>query len=130
MKFSDPKIVALLFNEHINNQNLLALSNLMSEKHRFIDRKGNIVDGKKNMIESWAKFFIMFPEYKNSFNRIESRGNLVVLYGYAKWKKDDDPDYAIWTATIENDHVAEWRIYENSEANQKFFNLGRIPEVK
>jgi hypothetical protein len=32
---------------------------------------------------------------------------MVVLYGYATWQARSDPDYAIWTARIENDRVAE-----------------------
>ena len=33
------------------------------------------------------------------------------------------PDHAIWAALIENDQVAEWRIYENTAENRRKFNL-------
>jgi predicted SnoaL-like aldol condensation-catalyzing enzyme len=124
MKYMDPIIIALQFNEHINYHDLWSLSNLICEGHQFIDRKENIVDGKINMAKIWEEFFILFPEYRNTFTRIVLQGNLIIMYGYAKWKRGDDPDYDIWTATIENDHVSEWRIYENSETNKKLFNLG------
>ena len=70
------------------------------------------------MIFAWVRFFESYPEYWNTFERVESCGDLVILYGYATWKHGDAPDYAIWTATVENDLVAEWRIYEAAEENE------------
>ncbi len=123
MSPTDPKLIALQFNEHINHQNISGISNLMTEDHRFIDRAGSVVKGKESMTRSWINFFESFPEYRNTFNKVESQNNLVILYGYATWKKGDDPDRAIWTAMIENDLVAEWRIYENTEENKKKFEI-------
>jgi predicted SnoaL-like aldol condensation-catalyzing enzyme len=82
-----------------------------------------MVSGKESMTSAWIRFFELFPEYQNTFERVETHNNLVILYGYATWKKGDAPDHAIWTATIENDLVAEWRIYEDTEDNKKKFNL-------
>lgn len=75
------------------------------------------------MIESWKKFFSMFPRYKNTFTRIESKGNFVAMLGYAYWSEEQPHDNAIWTATIVNDLVSEWHIYHDTEANRKLFNL-------
>src|SRR4030065_2952928 len=110
MDFLDPKIVAHKFNEYINCQDVCGLSGLMTEGHRFIDRAGEVVCGKESMTASWRRFFELFPEYRNTLERVEAYGNLVVLYGYATWRKGDPPDYAIWTAKVENGLVAEWRI--------------------
>jgi len=123
MNSTDPKLITLQFNEYINQQNVRGLTGLMTEDHRFIDRAGTVVSGKDSMTKTWVRFFELFPEYCNTFERVESHGNLVILHGYATWKKGDAPDHAIWTATIENDLVAEWRIYEDSEENKKKFNL-------
>ncbi len=38
MKLKDPKLIALQFNEYINNQDIKGLSNLKTEDHIFIDR--------------------------------------------------------------------------------------------
>jgi ketosteroid isomerase-like protein len=119
----DPKLTALQFNEYINRQDIDGLSSLMTEDHTFIDRKGEVVKGKEAMTRGWMDFFASFPDYKNTFQRVESQGDLVVLYGYATWSKGADPDYAIWTAAIRDDLVAEWRIYEDSEENKRRFNL-------
>jgi len=75
------------------------------------------------MTEAWVRFFELFPEYRNSFMRVESKGNIVILYGYATWKKGEAPDHTIWTATIEDGCVAEWRIYEDSEENKEKFKV-------
>ena len=123
MNSIDPKLTALQFNEYINNQDIAGLSGLMTEDHTFIDREGNSDKGKESMTNGWIGFFKSFPEYKNTFIRVQSQDDLVVIYGYAIWKKGSEPDYVIWTATIEDDLVAEWRIYEDTEENKRRFNL-------
>lgn len=119
----DPKSVALRFNECISNQDIDGLGGLMTEDHVFIDRDRNITQSKKAMLESWSRFFEMFSRYKNTFERVESRDNLVVILGFAYWSEENQHDPAIWTATIVNDLVAEWRIYHDTEENRKKFGL-------
>ncbi|MFX0113763.1 MAG: nuclear transport factor 2 family protein [Candidatus Hodarchaeota archaeon] len=125
MNLKDPKLIALQFNECINNQDVKGISNLMTEGHMFIDRKGEVTKGKELMTKGWIDFFNQFPEYKNTFPRVESQGNLVIILGYANWSKDSEKDHAIWTATIENDLVAEWRIFEDTEENRAKFNINQ-----
>ncbi|MFX0022820.1 MAG: hypothetical protein ACFE9S_10860 [Candidatus Hermodarchaeota archaeon] len=117
----DPKLIALQFNEYISNQDIEGLSSLMTEDHIFIDRAN---EQYEDMVNGWKEFFNKFPTYKNHFHKVESRGSLVFLLGYAKWSKDSlEKDYAIWTAKIENDLVSEWRIYEDTEENRKLLEL-------
>jgi predicted SnoaL-like aldol condensation-catalyzing enzyme len=77
----DPKQVALQFNKYINQQNIQGLISLMTDEHQFIDRGDNLVRGKETMTDAWTSFFKLFPEYQNNFERVESNGNLVILYG-------------------------------------------------
>ncbi len=123
MNSIDPKLTALQFNEYINNQDIVGLSSLMTEDHTFIDRDGNGDKGKESMTNGWIGFFKSFPEYKNTFFRVQSQDDFVVIYGYAIWKKGSEPDYVIWTAKIEDDLIAEWHIYEDTEENKRRFNL-------
>ena len=123
MNHRDPKLTALLFNECINNQDINGLSALMTDDHTFIDREDKSVAGKEAMIEGWIEFFEMFPRYRNTFVRVESRDNLVILLGCAFWNEEDPHDAAIWVAKIEDDLVAEWRIYNDSEENRVKFNI-------
>lgn len=119
MNAKDPKLTALQFNEYINNQDIKGLSSLMTENHTFIDREDEVYPGKDPMTRGWMEFFESFPDYQNTFSRVESRDNLVILIGYATWSKGSDRDHAIWTARIENDLVAEWRIYRDTEQNRR-----------
>ncbi|MFX0181669.1 MAG: nuclear transport factor 2 family protein [Candidatus Hodarchaeota archaeon] len=119
MNVKDPKLIALQFNEYINNQDISGLTNLMTEDHTFIDREGKVDEGKESMTQGWITFFNQFPNYKNYFTMVESRDNLVILLGYAKWTTESKTDYAIWTAKIKNDRVAEWRIFHDTEEKRK-----------
>jgi len=123
MNTVDTKLTALQFNEYINRQDINGLSGLMTEDHMFIDRDDNVDKGKVSMTKGWSDFFKSFPDYKNTFIRVQSEGNLVVIYGYAIWQKGGEPDYVIWTAKIENDLVVEWRIYKDTQDNKKKFGL-------
>ncbi len=123
MNRRDPKLVALQFNECINNQDLNGLEQLMTEDHTFVDREGKVFQSRAAMILSWKKFFEMCPAYRNTFTRLQSTGNLVVILGYAYWTEKQPYDPAIWTAVIVDDLVHEWRIYTDSEENRKRFNL-------
>lgn len=121
MNSRDPKLIALLFNECINNQDIKGISNLMTKDHVFIDRHGDCFG---DMINGWKEFFQNFPTYKNTFTRVESQESLVILIGYAKWSIDSlEEDHAIWTATIENDLVAKWHIYEDTEENREKLSI-------
>jgi predicted SnoaL-like aldol condensation-catalyzing enzyme len=118
MNTKDPKLTALQFNECINKQDVKSLSNLMTADHTFIDRKNVTVKPKENMVKAWIEFFKMFPKYKNTFVRVESKDDLVVIIGYAYWDENNARDQVIWTARIENDLVAEWRIYADTKENR------------
>ncbi|NIM94181.1 MAG: hypothetical protein GTO18_10785 [Anaerolineales bacterium] len=123
MNSKDPKLTALQFNEYINNQDIESLSGMMSEDHTFIDRENRVDEGKESMTKGWINFFVSFPEYRNTFLRVESRNDLVILIGYATWSEGAEPDHAIWTARIENDLVAEWRIYHDTDENRKALEI-------
>lgn len=123
MNKKDPKLTALQFNEYINNQDIKGLTSHMTEDFIFIDIPGKVEKGKKLMAKNWISFFEEFPDYKNIFSRVESRNNYVILIGYStcSYKPLDGP--AIWTATIEDDLVAKWQIFKDTEDNQKKLNI-------
>jgi len=120
MNSQDPKLVALRFNECINNQDL---NGLMSDDHAFIDSEGNSTRSKQEMIRAWKQFFEMYPKYRNTFNRVQSRENNVAILGYAYWSEKKPYDPVLWTAAIVNDLVQEWRVYADTEENRRQFDL-------
>jgi hypothetical protein len=119
----DPKLVALLFNECITRQDIVALGALMSDDHTFIDSAGTTSRPKEFMIKSWEKFFELFPDYQNTFSRLESIGNIVSIVGFAYWKIEKPYDPVLWSVRIENNLVAEWRIHEDTPENRKLLHL-------
>ncbi|MHA2399041.1 MAG: nuclear transport factor 2 family protein [Promethearchaeota archaeon] len=122
MNTRDPKLIVLQYNEYINNQDLKGLSSLMSKDYIFIDRNGDMFPG--NEITGWKGFFKDWPTYKNIFTRVESRENLVIAIGYALWSMDSkEEDHVIWVATIENDLVVKWQIFEETEENRQQLGL-------
>jgi predicted SnoaL-like aldol condensation-catalyzing enzyme len=116
-----PEHIALVFNAQINAHDLAALGALMTADHAFIDRDGQVTAGKAATLDAWKRFFTLFPDYCNTFTRVESQGELVVLSGYATWHPGDPPDPAIWTARIAGGFVAEWRIYTDTQENRRQF---------
>ena len=123
MSSRDPKITALEFNECITRHDVGGLSALMSEDHLFVDREGNSELSREKMTGGWSEFFKMFPVYKNTFVRVESRDDLVIMIGYAYWNESNAHDPAIWTAKIADDLVAEWRIYYDTAENRRKFGI-------
>lgn len=119
MKFSDPKTVALLFNEYINSQDLKNLSGLMTEDHTFIDASGETVSGKEEMTQGWKTFFHRYPDYRNVFSRVESRDDLVIMVGHSECSEKVLDGPAIWTATIRSGLVSQWRVYGDTEENRR-----------
>lgn len=123
MNGKDPKLIALQFNECINEQDIDGLAELMTENHTFIDREGKTGHTKEIMARGWREFFRMFPNYRNTFTRIQSTDNLVVIVGSAYWSEEQPYDPVIWTATIVDDLVQEWRVYSDTAANRQALGL-------
>ena len=123
MNTKDPKLIALQFNECINSRDLAGLSSLMTPDHTFVDRDNNVFRPKDIMVESWKKFFTMVPHYRNTFERVQSKENVVMILGYAFWSEEQPYDPAIWVATVVDDLLAEWHIYPDTGENRKRFGL-------
>jgi len=112
------------FNQYINQGDLEGLTALMTEGHTFIDSQGDIVRGKANMESVWQPFFTAYPDYQNTFERVGRLGNFVVLHGYSTCSNEPDLEGpAIWTAKVDGDLVAEWRVYEDTDKNRSRFGL-------
>ena len=119
----DPKTIVEEFNECINNQDIDRLSDLMSEDHVFIDRDGKSHGPKSFMVDGWKGFFKMFPEYKNTFEKLIAVENHVYVLGFAYWSEESPYDPVIWTANIEDGLIQEWQIYVDTPDNRKKLNF-------
>jgi ketosteroid isomerase-like protein len=112
---TDAVKVVLSFNEAINRRNLAALTELMTESHRFIDSAGTIVEGRDACVEAWRGFFDSFPDYRNIFDDIQDVGNGVVLVrgrSECSFLPLDGP--AEWRAGVLEARVDVWQVSEPS----------------
>jgi len=119
----DPISIVEAFNTCINSQDIEGLSNLMAENHVFIDRDGSSHGPKSFMVDGWKKFFDMFPDYKNTFEKITAVDNQVFVRGFAYWTEEEPYDPVIWVGIIEDDLITEWRVYVDTDENRKKFKL-------
>ena len=119
----DPKLVVLQFNECINRRDIDGLAALMSEEHVFIDSSDCVHRGKAFMVAGWTDFFNRYPDYRNHFSILESRGDLVFVSGHSTCAYDPLDGPALWTARVEDGLVAEWRVYLDTIENRKKLGL-------
>jgi ketosteroid isomerase-like protein len=111
-----PDEVAIQFNDAINRGDLDALGALMTDDHTFTDSLGAQVIGKSNCLEAWRGFFAQFPDYRNHFTELIARDDRVVVIGYSTCSVAVLDGPALWTADIEDDKVAHWRVYQDTPA--------------
>ncbi|MFX0069223.1 MAG: nuclear transport factor 2 family protein [Promethearchaeota archaeon] len=104
-------LIALKFNEKINQQDLEGLAELMTDDHTFTNNFGEITKGKEVMKEGWKEFFEKYPDYRNIFTSITVRDNVVVMTGYSTCSHKPLDGPSIWTAKVHGDRVSEWRVY-------------------
>ena len=116
---NDLKSIALQFNNCINTQDLEGLVNLMTDDHVFIDSVNNKVVGKQDNKLNWAKFFKLFPVYRNVFEIVTLQGSTVIMLGYSLCSDEVLNNVrSIWTAKVENNKLKEWRVYTDSLENR------------
>lgn len=119
MELIDPKQIALRFNECINNRDINGLANLMTDDHTFIDTAESVVSGKASCVDAWRGFFDQYPDYKNIFTTVTSKGDTVTMIGYSICSDERLEGEAIWTATISDGKMVEWRVYEDTPQNRQ-----------
>ena len=110
--------IALHFNACINTRDLAGLAALLTDDHTFIDAANTAVHGKHRVVEAWQGFFALFPDYRNLFDRVESRQDLVAIMGCSTCSEPQLDGPALWTAKVRGDQVAEWRVYTDTPANR------------
>jgi ketosteroid isomerase-like protein len=110
---------AVAFNEAINRRDLHALDELMTDGHKFIDSDGNVLAGRKRVLEAWQGFFEAFPDYRNEWARVIPMGSTVIAVGRSVCSTEpalDGP--AIWTARTADGKLSEWRVYEDTPSKR------------
>jgi len=124
MTGNDEIRTVLRFNHGINGRDIDALAALMTDDHRFIDTAAATIMGKASALKAWEDFFAAFPDYRNVFDRVEFRGDAVVVAGHSKCSDRRLYGPALWQARVKDGKVAEWRVYEDTPENRRQLRLG------
>jgi hypothetical protein len=117
---------AVAFNDAINRRDLESLGELMTDGHTFIDADDNVFSGKDEVLDAWRGFFAAFPDYRNDWSKLIPIGSRLIAVGRSVCSNEpalEGP--AIWTATIADDKVSEWRVYEDTPANRRRLGIGQ-----
>ena len=108
-----PNSVALKFVEIINSGNSKELVKLQTEDFTFIDMAGDITRGR----DGWPNYFSTYPKYKIHVQHVLTSGNAVAIIGKTTGShippKLEAKETVLWTAEIQNNQVAQWRIYSD-----------------
>lgn len=133
MAISQLTAIAMRFVDAINDHNVEALLRLMSADHEFIDTAGSIVRDRDALQAAWEGYFEFFPDYGVEIDRVVERGGAVVLVGRSlgtlsesgreiltvelgdSFEEAGLQGPAIWTATVSDGAVTQWRVYEDTE---------------
>jgi ketosteroid isomerase-like protein len=115
--------LVLKFNEYINSRDAKGLQSLMTDNHTFIDTDNNSCNGKEKVLKAWKRFFEQFPDYRNTFEHIESRDDLVLITGYSTSLDKQLNGTAIWTVKVTRGMVKEWSAYNDTPKNRKLLNI-------
>jgi ketosteroid isomerase-like protein len=105
----DNMMVALRFNEKINQRDLDGLAKLMTDDHMFTDNSGDVY---RDMDKGWKEFFTNHPDYRNVFTSVTVEDSVVIMIGYSTCSNErrlNGP--SIWTARVRDGRVSEWRAY-------------------
>jgi ketosteroid isomerase-like protein len=115
---TDAVAVVLAFNEAINRRDLAALTELMTESHRFIDAAGSTVEGRNACAEAWRGFFDSFPDYRNVFDDVADRGGgVVIVRGRSECSFAPLDGPAEWRAVVLDDRIDVWQVSEPGHAS-------------
>ena len=123
MPEQNPAEIATHFNEAINAQDIDMLGVLMTGDHRFVDSGNNVTQGRKAVLDAWRGFFSSFPDYRNDFETLQTRDELVIISGRSRCSDERLDGPALWTARVKRARVAEWRVYEDTAEQRSKLGL-------
>jgi ketosteroid isomerase-like protein len=114
----------LAFNDAITRRDVAALGRLMTDDHTFIDSDENVFGGKEEVLGAWRGFFDAFGGYRNVWTELLPSGDTVIALGHSVCATEPELDGpAIWTASVRDDRVSIWRVYEDTPENRALHAL-------
>jgi len=108
----------------------------MADYHKFIDLAGDSLIGKEAVTAAWREYMSRFPGYMIHISEVFDIDNEVVLVGRTTSSHLQIPrseEFAggtlIWVARIEDDKVAEWRLYYDTPAIRETMKIAEANRI-
>jgi ketosteroid isomerase-like protein len=112
------------FIDAINECDLIEVAHLLSEDHLFVDALGATVIGRDKMLQTWAGYFGMVPDYEIVVERSVPTEETVAVFGKARGTcrlgEAIDPAAcweipAAWLGVVRGGKITEWRVFTDNE---------------
>jgi ketosteroid isomerase-like protein len=126
--------VAKEFVAAINQHDVEAICQLMTEDHTFIDSGGDIYKGIDKMRQGWIGYYKMFPDYTIDISEVFSSGETVVLLGRGSGTYTPDGDLkpdnhwqipAAWKAVVVSEKVKVWQVFADNSSVVEIMNKNK-----
>lgn len=108
------------FVDAINAHDVVALANLMTDDHLFVDPYGTEVRGRETMITGWRGYFEWFPDYYIEVTDRFEEGSTCGMFGFAggsfkgnaeaKWRVP-----AAWKAFVTDGRISVWQVIADTK---------------
>lgn len=118
-----PAEIVVAFTAAINARDLRRLEALMADDYTFVDSAGAIERGKAAGVAAWRGFFEQYPDYRNVFDTVVMRGDVVVVTGHSVCTHPALRGPAIWTARVRDGMLTEWRVHEDTSDQRALLGL-------
>jgi ketosteroid isomerase-like protein len=120
---TDPASIVVQFNDAITARDIEDLTALMTSDHAFTDTEGQTVTGRAACRDAWQGFFASFPDYRNVFHTISTRGDLGTITGHSICSEPALAGPATWTATISGDQISLWAVHADTPSKRQSLGL-------
>ncbi|MEQ9404616.1 MAG: nuclear transport factor 2 family protein [Cyclobacteriaceae bacterium] len=119
----DAKSIAYTLNDCLNQRDFSALSVMLMDNVTFTGSSNHSIMGKKACIEAWRTFCRLFPDYQSEFEEIVVNGETVSVRGYSTCSNKRMQGPALWSGTIKDGKVYEWRVHHDTTENRVTLGL-------
>jgi len=112
--------VVTAFIAAINRQNPPEIAGLMTEDHTFVDPRGQVVCGRREMTAGWTEYFRLFPDFTIRIETMLGQGETVAVFGSASGTYNGKRGLvplnriempAAWRAVVQDGQVQRWQVY-------------------
>ncbi|MFP4460454.1 MAG: nuclear transport factor 2 family protein [Candidatus Zixiibacteriota bacterium] len=126
----------LEFIEKINTSDADALSEMMTDNHKYIDLAGDEVIGREKMLYAWEAYMKAFPDYTIYIKDIYENDDKIIFRGTTIGSHlglEDDEEFmeeqALWLVKINKDKLSLWQIIKDTKENQEKLDIDNSTRV-